>query len=315
VPRPIWIIVLVALASVFGLSFDLVSRTRQLLREGYTHEDIRLASLLERQVRERELQSLLGDATARARRRRGVRAAAKVAGSAFVGIVITSLLKRFVPGLPHSVVMVAGFAAIAAFMIGVMLALTGSVWMQRSNLLYYNAVWRRWFGRWLFRFAGLGLRRARVSASTPGIMTLIADLSDSVPTSDRAALRDAAELFTRLGDRASDLLLKERELDQAITEVGAPPAVPTQLGTSPLSETASTGYSGTPARTLRERRSSGLAHLRAARDETAQQRASVQLAADNLRIQLLRLRAGAGTIGDLEHDVLTAHRLLESPHA
>jgi serine/threonine-protein kinase len=65
-PQLVGTIALLAAASVSGLSVDLITRTRQLLREGYTHEDIRLASLLERQLRERELQSVLGDAVARA---------------------------------------------------------------------------------------------------------------------------------------------------------------------------------------------------------------------------------------------------------
>jgi eukaryotic-like serine/threonine-protein kinase len=153
-------IVFLAVCGALGLSIDLVSRTRQLLREGYTHEDIRFASLLERQLRERELQSVLGDAAARATRRRTVAAAARVAAVGLAGIIVTSLLKRFVPAVPRVVITVAGYMAIIAFTMGIVLALASSARTQRSNLLYFSAVWRRWFGRWFFRAAGLGVRRS-----------------------------------------------------------------------------------------------------------------------------------------------------------
>lgn len=55
---------------------------------------------------------------------------------------------------------IGGVAAIVTFAIALVVAVTRSARMQRSSLLYYNAVWRRWLGRWLFRVAGIGLERA-----------------------------------------------------------------------------------------------------------------------------------------------------------
>ena len=108
-------------------------------------------------------------------------------------------------------------------------------------------------------------------------------------------MNDSAALFTRLAERASALLSKERELDQAIAEVGEPPEMLTANLMSSVADATPTVHE-MPSTTLLKRRSSGLEHLRSARDEAAHERASVQLAADNLRIQLLRLRAGAGTM-------------------
>jgi len=306
-PQLTGMIALLAAASLFGLSVDLVVKTRQLLREGYTHEDIRFASLLERQFRERELQSLLGDAAARARRRRTVARAAGVAGLGFVAIVALTMLHRLVPTLPRPLVAVPGVAAIMAFAMGLAVAVTTSARTQRSNLFYYNAVWRRWFGRWLFGMAGIGLGRRRLTGSTD-VATLLANVSDSVRSSDRAPLEEAIVLLAQLEERATDLLSRERQLDRAIAEVGAPPQLPAPI--------AAGGYAAKPAAAaLLERRSAGFEQLRTARDETAQGRASVQLAADNLRIQLLRLRTRTGTIGDLQHDLVAARGLLQAAAA
>jgi hypothetical protein len=216
-----------------------------------------------------------------------------------VATVVIAIVKRFVRGVPPLIIKVGGFAAIVTFTVGLVLAVTSSARMQRSNLLYYNAVWRRWFGRWLFRVAGIGLRRARVTAPTADIAALIAAVSDAAPASDRGALNAAAELFARLSERAADLLVRERELDRTMAEAVS------------IAAPASRPAGGAVASALLERRSLGVEELRTARDEAAEQRASVEMAADNLRIQLLRLRARIGSIGELEQDLVTARRLLD----
>jgi hypothetical protein len=225
-----------------------------------------------------------------------------------VATVVIAIVKRLVRGVPPLITKVGGFAAIATFTVGLVLAVTSSARMQRSNLLYYNAVWRRWLGRWLFRVAGIGLRRARVTTPTADIAALIAAVSEAAPSSDRGALNAAADLFARLSARAADLLMRERELDRTMAEAVAPPTRLAPSTAAPASQSAG----GAVAGTLLERRSLGVEELRTARDETAEQRASVEIAADNLRIQLLRLRARVGTIGELEQDLVTARRLLDA---
>ena len=311
-PQLAGMVVLFAVASVLGISVDLVVRTRQLLREGYTHEDVRFASLLERRYRERELQSVLGDDVALARRRRMVMTAMQVAAAGVAGIVLFAVLKRVAPGVPSAVVTVGGFGAVIAFTLGAVLALTSSARMQRSNLFYYSAVWRRWFGRWLFLAAAMGIRRARFAPSTSASgAALAADVAKHVPPADRAILDDAADLFDRLAERAAELLMRERELDRALAEAGAVALPESRVGASTRSTTDGEGYATLPNDALLERRSSGLEQLRAARDGMAHQRATLQIAGDNLRIQLLRLRARTGSVRDLEHDVAAARDVLE----
>jgi serine/threonine-protein kinase len=315
-PQVMGTVVALALATTLAVSVDLYTRTRQLRREGFTHEDVRFASLLERQLRERELQSLFGGAAARAVRGRMVLRASRIAALAMLGIVALTVLKRVVPGVPRIIYTIAGYSAIGAFSLALTVALTGSARMQRSNALYFSAVWRRWLGRWVFRIAGIGLRKPRLaSAAGLSMTTLVGDVAKLSPASAREVLGDAADLFSRLAERAAQLAIHELELDRALVDAAESSMVRplrviapsgTSIGNAPVNASPPT----LQASALLERRSSSLEQLRSAREETAQERASVQLAGDNLRIQLLRLRAGTGRITELNHDVAAARALL-----
>ena len=309
-PHLTGLVALLAAASMFGLSFDLVARTRQLLREGFTHEDIRFASLLERHFRERELQSLLGDVAARARRQKVVANAIRVA---VLGGAVTALLaavKRFVPGVPAIVIRIGGFAAIGTFTISLALALTSSARVQRSNLLFYSAVWRRWFGKLIFRIAGIGLSRPRGVRDAITFAGLLADVSRTADVRDSETVAAASALFAQLAERAADLLVRERELDRSIAEVGAPVSPERQLSPHAERQPLAAGRVTAPVNELLARRAMGVEQLQVAREQVAQDRAKIQIAADNLRIQLLKIRARAGTIADLRDDLDAARDVL-----
>jgi len=309
-PHLTGLVALLAAASMFGLSFDLVARTRQLLREGFTHEDIRFASLLERHFRERELQSLLGDVAARARRQKVVANAIRVA---VLGGAVTALLaavKRFVPGVPAIVIRIGGFAAIGTFTISLALALTSSARVQRSNLLFYSAVWRRWFGKLIFRIAGIGLSRPRGVRDAITFAGLLADVSRTAGVRDSETVAAASALFAQLAERAADRLVRERELDRSIAEVGAPVSPERQLSSHAERQPLAAGRVTAPVNELLARRAMGVEQLQMAREQVAQDRAKIQIAADNLRIQLLKIRARAGTIADLRDDLDAARDVL-----
>lgn len=238
-------------------------------------------------------------------------ATARLAGLGAAATIVLATLKRFVPRFPHIVIVIGGFAAIVTFAIALVVVVTRSARMQRSNLLYYNAVWRRWFGRWLFRVAGIGLRRMPVTTPTTDVATLVGDVSNAASTADRGVLNAAAELFAQLSAQAADLLVTERELDRAMAEAGAPPVLSAPLVAAAAPQRGGAGHAAVPSALL-ERRSLGVEQLRSARDDVARRRASMQIAADNLRIQLLRLRARTGTLGELEQDIGTARGLLDA---
>jgi serine/threonine-protein kinase len=314
-PHLALVIVLLFFMGLIGLTLDLVTRTRLLLRQGYTHDDVRTAIWIEREARERELRFVLGDEAAAAQRRRVVRRWLVVAGIGLVGTVVAAVVQRRVPGAPRLVLTVAGFGSIAVLTLGVLMSVTGSARLQRSNALFYTAVWRRWFGRWFFRIVGRGLHPERIT-DRRGSRALIDDVAQTLPPGERAALAAVAAVFGQLEERAATLVARERELDRALAQAGvgvtmAAPGADSPLAAPPVGGGAA-GPVGYTDVALLERRSSAVEQLRVARDEVAAQRANLQLAAGNLRIQLLRLRARVGTLGDLDVDLAAARALLGS---
>ena len=155
-----------AIAALFvstlaSLTVDLVSRTRFLLRQGFTYDDVRTAIWIEREARQRELRSVWGDAATAARRRRSMWRWAGVAAGGLLGGVIIGVVRRRIPSVPRLVLVSVGVGAIITFALGVIMSIAASAPIQRSNALFYTAVWRRWFGRWFFRVVGISVRRER----------------------------------------------------------------------------------------------------------------------------------------------------------
>ncbi len=156
-PRLALAIVAVFLAETASLSFDLVTRTRLLLKSGFTHDDVVAAIWIEREIRERELRSVLGDTQTIAGRRKTGWLWYWLAGAGFAGTVIAGFVKRYDPGASPLVITTVGLMSITVLAMGVVLALASSPRIQRSNTLFYMAVWRRWFGRLFFRLMGRGM--------------------------------------------------------------------------------------------------------------------------------------------------------------
>src|SRR5262249_59066344 len=129
---------------------------------------LRWGASLGRRRGERGSGSVPGAAWSQARRRRTVARSIRFALVGGVAIIALSILRRLVPSLPHLLLQLPAWAAVVTLAMGLSLALINSARVQRSNLLYYSGVWRRGFGRWLFRVAGLGLKRRRVGSSTGG---------------------------------------------------------------------------------------------------------------------------------------------------
>ncbi len=149
-------------ATLAALTVDLVSRTRLLLRQGFTYDDVRTAIWNEREVRQRELRSLLGDAAAVLRRRRTTWRWAGVAAAGLITTVIVAIVRQRIPSMPRLLLVGVVVGAMLAFAVGVLMSMAASAPIQRSNALFYTAVWRRWFGRWFFRVVELlGPRRSR----------------------------------------------------------------------------------------------------------------------------------------------------------
>ena len=150
--------------------------------------------------------------------------------------------------------------------------------------------WGSRFGRWLFKIAGAGLDpRAGAGGAThrPTELALAfaaEDLYAELPRAMQAALPGLPEVLKRLEQQARAVRARIEELEQSLAEVG-------QAGV------------GEPAAA---HRAALIADLTATRD-LARGRLSESVAAlETIRLDLLRLRAGAGTVDRITADLAAA---------
>jgi serine/threonine-protein kinase len=274
-------------AAVLAVGADLARRARHLLLEGFGAGDVVRAFVLEQDARADEVAALYrGENGARLRRTRNVAFAwAAVLGASWVGGMVLAARLFPVPGPERSaakwVAMVPFFFAILAFIIGA----NSSEHAERRSGALAARVWRSRFTIWFFRLAGWGLDRPAPAADAPRAAE--PSLPDAVVARHPAlpsALRDAGELARALGDR-------EARLERVLAESGA-----ARDGLAPV------GGPTTRAE-LVSRRLALVAELRAALDATRAHRADVIAAAENVRIQLARARAGLADADDLAPDV------------
>jgi hypothetical protein len=150
--------------------------------------------------------------------------------------------------------------------------------MEVRRDLLIRQIWGNPLTRLFFRLASLGLGRQKPAVSaapepTEVLLGKAADqLFDALPKEQRAQLRDLPAVLKALEGAAASLRGRREELERAIAEAG-------QVGG--------------------QRRDAVVAELDAARAEAASRLRTAVTALENLRLDLLRLRAGVGGVGDL----------------
>ncbi len=157
---------------------------------------------------------------------------------------------------------------------------------------FLRKVWGGPLGRWFFKLAGIGLKNTRAvpvpeSAPTEVLLGRAAgELFEQLPKDQRARLGDVQEVIRSL-ERAAALLRARRDaLHRGLAETGAP-------GGSP-------------------RRAQLVAELEAARAAVERRLGSAVGALENLRLDLLRLRAGVGRPDDLTASIEQARSVGEA---
>jgi predicted Ser/Thr protein kinase len=273
------------LAQTFGA-------VRQTAREGLSREDVvsGMRALSPVSPENVELtRSQLG-AFDRALRTPLGRVGAAVAGGFYVwfgasGLI--DLLRGRVPrvlGVVWPVIGSAMFIGIGAVFLLVSLGVVHSVVflrpekMESRRLKWIERIWGNPLARLFFWLASLGLgrkKRAVTAAPEPTEVLLgkAADqMFDALPKEQRVQLKDLPQVVEALERAAQALRSRRDELDRAIAEAG-------QVGGS--------------------RRDAVVAELGAAREEAASRLVTAVTALENLRLDLLRLRAGVADLGEL----------------
>jgi len=277
--------------------------TQRVLAAGYGLGDLRLAlrDHLERRREELAFEYDREPSTIGRVLRSGTLAAVGTAAAAAVGSLIFPAVEAFIT--------VAGAgAAIGAGALLLGQAFPGE--RRRPKETNRELRWKLWRGRageWLAKLAGMGLRPTALppaSAHRPTEIAigLAADaLFEALPKETRKELKDLPAVIRRLEADAQGLRARVDELNALMAGAGEESAA--ARSTSLRQGTAQ--VAGTVAGAREEAHEA----LKAQRDAAAGRLAVAVAALENIRLDLLRLTAGAGTVDQISADLTAARRI------
>jgi len=279
-------------------------RLRRLLSAGYTVDDARLAVRDHAEKRREELTYEYGGHIPPLAR--ALHKVMMVSGIAFLGS-IASLF--FFGRVPEPIILVVAGSGATWFLS----AVTQVIRPGRPRLKDVNAerrlkFWNSRFARWFEKLARIGLKRSSAPAAltyrpTEMAIGLAADaLFDSLPKEQRRELKALPSVLQRLQDDAALMRRTVDELNQALAGLG-------ERGDAARSSALASESAGSAGVVLGDARAKLRADLTVKRDEAGRRLADAVAALENVRLSLLRLKAGTGTVGDLTEDLTAAQAL------
>ena len=180
-------------------------------------------------------------------------------------------------------------------------ALNASPRSERRLFRLTASIWRRRFTNWYFRLAAIGLGSTTDAAPARADRQPSARLIELIPPSVTARFPDLRALVEGLERDQDALRLRETEVGRALTEAGGDGVAPVSAVT-PMAVSARAAAPPTE-HALHDRRAALLGEMRDALDGVRSRRAAIGAALENLRIQLLRVRAGIAAPEDLREEV------------
>jgi len=277
-------------------------RLRRLLGAGYSVEDAKLAVREHAERRREEVSYEYGGEPplwAKA-----VRVLMIASATTFVGSVGIGLFIRGGAGLGLTIL---GSGALW-FLTAVLQVMRPGRRTTRDFIAELRSkFWHSRLARWFERVARIGLRRSAAPAEltyrpTELAIGLAADaLFESLPKDQRKELKDLPAIMTRLQHDAALMRKTVDDLGGALAGLG-------EQGDAARSS-ALAGGAGAAGAQLMDTRAKLRADLTAKRDQAANRLADAVAALENIRLSLLKLKAGTGTVDGLTDD-LTAARAL-----
>lgn len=274
------------------------------VRLGYTLDDLRAAIRMDIERRQEELAFEFGPRRSLVER---VASTLSLAG-AFGFVAAASGLALGVPWIPSSVLSsLLGLSGVIAVLSGLVAA---HRYEARTDIegRRIARVWRGRIGEWLYRLARLGRKARAIEPATHRrteiALGMAADrLFEQLPKSARRQLRDLPATVRRLEADALRMRGRIEQLARLLAEVEeGPSADRRQAGSSTA-----------------ERRLALSADIKEAQEAAQQRLADAVAALETIRLNLLRMVAGSGSVGGLTADLLAARevsdaiaRLLES---
>jgi serine/threonine-protein kinase len=272
---------LVVIAIGLPLTF-LVRRMRRLLRLGYGAEDIAMA--LRTSFARRREEFLFEFGPERTKRERLFRAVG--AGGLVIAVALAAAAIAGVRSPPlAAIAFVSGYLGILGTVIskkwGRLRDGPGSVW---------TSFWQGKPGRLLARISSIKLGQRAVAAGRPTELAIAMSAEavyETFPKELRQSLGDVPEALHGLEGHARNARARIAELDAALADAQRQPGRGVAM----------------------DRQDALVRDLNAARHQAEARLAEVVTALENLRLDLLRLRAGAGTAEGITRDVAAARAL------
>jgi serine/threonine-protein kinase len=298
-PGPAWVEVLLDLvaAGVMGVSIlgpggIALHRLRRVARAGHDHDEL-VRALATDAARLRE------DYTAVTGRppgpRQGLIHGVWIGATTVLAAFLYSALLDYDWVFPELMGAVAGIAGVVS------LFGSGVAWRASVFSGLRQRFWASAPGRWIYRLAGLGLRRADPPVGsgdrpTEIVVGLAAEaLYDALPREARRALPDLPDVVRRLREDAQRFRRRCDDLAEALD--GAGPITP--------------GRESEPAG-IETRRAALVDDLRVAQAAAQHRLADTVAALEAIRLDLLRLRVGAASVESITADLSAARALSEA---
>jgi len=195
-------------------------------------------------------------------------------------------------------ILAAAFATMfgAGIVGGVRQQVRGTVQGQR-----WLGFWKGRAGRWLFRLADVGLGQVEGTGAPfrPTEMAIglaVDQLFKALPKHVRQSFRDLPDVVRRLEGDAAKMRARVGELDAVLSEIENDEA----LGRTGSASTAP-GVSG--------KRASLSDDVRGVRDAAVERLSEAVAALESIRLELLRMHAGAGSVASMTADLTAAREL------
>ena len=282
----------------------LLSRVRRVLAAGYGLEDIRMGLRQHVERRREELAFEYGPEPSTLMRR--MRTGLYWMMGAMAGGTVSAALAGGDFGRPE--IAVAAIVAVAS----------GTGVAKLLNHLRESRVRR--FGGWRLRFwngklaeravrmAGVGLRHRALPGEIMHHPTEVVigrateSLIEKLPKAQRQELRGVGEIVHRLEAHAGSVRAHIRKLDESLAELAAHHPGSESRSLAAASESGFTDSSAA----VREQHDDTVARVRAAKQHAESRLAQIVASLESIRLHLLRLHAGAGTVRELTVDLEAA---------
>jgi hypothetical protein len=277
-------------AGAVALAFQAVGQLRELAAQGFTHDDLRngITAIAAEEDEARAQMRSAPDYSER-RKRRHIRSAAGLVLAVALIVVSLSLRVKQPGGGYQSPMLGIIAAALGAMILMTTLVYTIAAGGSQRIDRKLRRLWTGPIGRRLFESVARRVTKpgpvARVVSSELGPLTLI----EEMPKEARRDLNEVSRIVSSLAAMQEKLIDREAQLASSQTE-------------------ASRGSSGVATDTLDR----VVNELGEAKTAAAEKRADISAALERIRLELIRLRSGIGTLEDVRSEAHRAAALISS---